>query len=252
MSNKLSCPTPLVIPERIILDQRIEWSAKAYYGVLCALSRKYGYCWATNKQLSELMHAAPSTITRWNEALKECGHIKKETKRMAVKIENGQVIYENQRNIYTKQEPNQKAQNELLEDTPLLYCLKSSNKNKKEEKEERGERARGASTTKATSSLISFGSDGLVKLTAEQHSKLVALHGKELIDRVIEEVNCFVPNRKLGTYKNFYSAIKQWILRDAKQTTEASKGGGYSRRSSKLHFAHEDTPDTWKREWTEV
>jgi len=197
---------------------------------------------------------------------------------MAVKIENGQVIYENQRNIYTKQEPNQKAQNELLEDTsenqkaqnellvprcqkaqnelledtPLLYCLKSSNKNKKEEKEERGERARGASTTKATSSLISFGSDGLVKLTAEQHSKLVALHGKELIDRVIEEVNCFVPNRKLGTYKNFYSAIKQWILRDAKQTTEASKGGGYSRRSSKLHFAHEDTPDTWKREWTEV
>lgn len=66
----------VVIPSRIILDDRLTGDAKLLYGILSGLTREKGYCWATNKYLAEKSGQKDRTMRRNLAKLEECGYIR--------------------------------------------------------------------------------------------------------------------------------------------------------------------------------
>lgn len=50
--------------------------ARLLYGTLAALSTKSGFCWASNRYLSQLFHVTPETISRALKALETAGYIR--------------------------------------------------------------------------------------------------------------------------------------------------------------------------------
>lgn len=57
-------------------DNRICANAKMLYGSILSLSKKNGYCYATNKFLAEQHNATKRSVIRWIKSLEENGYIK--------------------------------------------------------------------------------------------------------------------------------------------------------------------------------
>lgn len=61
-----------------------------------------------------------------------------------------------------------------------------------------------------------FGEFQHIKLTDEQHSKLVSEYGESVIAECIERMDSYLEQiGKPNKYKNFYAAIKNWIKKDS-------------------------------------
>lgn len=65
-----------IIPAYIRYDNEINDSEKIMYAEITALSRLYGYCFATNKHFSRLYNCHVNTISRRIKALEKHGYIK--------------------------------------------------------------------------------------------------------------------------------------------------------------------------------
>ncbi len=65
----------VVLPSHLLLNSDLEPNAKLFYGLVRNLTKSEGYCWATNRYLSELMDVDVSTIKRWLNGLQKHGYI---------------------------------------------------------------------------------------------------------------------------------------------------------------------------------
>lgn len=68
-----------VIPSAILFNKNIEPSAIKLYAFVRGLTRAHGYCYATNKYLSECMECDERTVTRLLKSLSDEGFIEIET-----------------------------------------------------------------------------------------------------------------------------------------------------------------------------
>lgn len=75
------------LPIRILKDSDLSANAKLLYGLITALSQKCGYCYATNRYLSEKLGLKADTITKLISELAKKGHINTE----AIRNEKGAV-----------------------------------------------------------------------------------------------------------------------------------------------------------------
>lgn len=76
------------IPVDVKSNKNLNSNAKLLYGDISLLSHKKGYCYASNKVLSNMLGVSKRTITRYLKQLEELGFI-------IIKLEKN-----NQRKIY--------------------------------------------------------------------------------------------------------------------------------------------------------
>lgn len=67
-----------VIPASVLLSQEISASAKLLYGVVSALARADGYCWASNERLAAILKCGERSVTRGIAELMKAGEIVEE------------------------------------------------------------------------------------------------------------------------------------------------------------------------------
>lgn len=102
-------------------DRRIPSGAKLFAFKIKALSKKNGFCWASNKSLADMAQTSFSTLRRWIRKLKECGYI---TTEIVLKDNTKEVMG---RKIFLGGEVNEKLANNGLEvtsETPTNKGLK--------------------------------------------------------------------------------------------------------------------------------
>jgi hypothetical protein len=64
-----------VIPATVLFDASLPHGARLLYGLISSLSRKTGFCWASNLYLSELYGNDERTISNWIARLQKAGHV---------------------------------------------------------------------------------------------------------------------------------------------------------------------------------
>lgn len=67
-----------VIPASVLLSQEISASAKLLYGVVSALARADGYCWASNERLAAILRCGERSVSRGIAELMKAGEIVEE------------------------------------------------------------------------------------------------------------------------------------------------------------------------------
>ena len=80
MSNTLELPSTCIIPAFVRSNKNLPDAAKIYYGELFVLASKFGYCFATDEQLSKMKEVSIGTIERWNLLLEDEGLINRCTR----------------------------------------------------------------------------------------------------------------------------------------------------------------------------
>lgn len=76
----------ITIPNFIIEDTKIPDGEKILFGMIAAYSLKNGYCWFSNKFISERLKVGERTASRWVNHLKEKNYIKIEITRKEKEI----------------------------------------------------------------------------------------------------------------------------------------------------------------------
>ena len=102
-SQKLEFPYIAVIPYKVMADTDIEANAKLHYACLAGLSKKEGYCWATDEQLAEMHGVSTRQIKRWNKSLEEHGHITRETENDPYRDDEGKLLWKKSRKFYVNE-----------------------------------------------------------------------------------------------------------------------------------------------------
>lgn len=64
-----------VIPANVRYDDRLSMGAKLIYGEIRSLSRREGYCWASNEYFAKLYKTHTNTVSRWISELSLADHI---------------------------------------------------------------------------------------------------------------------------------------------------------------------------------
>lgn len=64
-----------VIPASVRYDPRLKPNEKLLYGEITALSRKDGYCFATNRYFASLYRVTKETVSHWVSHLQELGYV---------------------------------------------------------------------------------------------------------------------------------------------------------------------------------
>lgn len=172
----------ITMPTVLAQDESLPDGAKILYGFIASLSQVNGYCFATNKYLEEITRVSDKTIQRNLKLLKDAGYIDVEI----IRTERGEV---KERQI---------------------RCMISF----KGEKIERKEQKKTKQPEKHA-----YGSQKNVMLTDKQYSELKTLY--PTIDEEIENMSLYCSAHG-KPYKNYYSALLNWMKRRAKE--EKPKG----------------------------
>lgn len=77
--KKLEMPFIAILPYRVLIEESLPPACKIHFSILCGLSKKFGYCFASDKQLAELQYVSVPTIESWNLQLEKLGFIKRIT-----------------------------------------------------------------------------------------------------------------------------------------------------------------------------
>lgn len=67
----------LLIPQVVAQDDRLKGNEKLLYGHIFSLTKKEGYCWATNEYLSDLMGVSKGCISRYITHIIELGYLER-------------------------------------------------------------------------------------------------------------------------------------------------------------------------------
>lgn len=65
-----------LIPAAVLYDDQIPATAKLLYGEIYRLSHANGYCYASNRDFTEILRCSEATVTRLISALADQGHIR--------------------------------------------------------------------------------------------------------------------------------------------------------------------------------
>lgn len=98
MNNENKIGYYAVIPATILFNKDLKANEKLLYAIITILSNKEGYCFASNKYLSNLLNAQPHTISKWVSNLKDKGFVCLDM----IKNDKGEII---QRRIYPNDTP---------------------------------------------------------------------------------------------------------------------------------------------------
>ena len=99
----LEFPYISIIPYSVMSCTDLEPNAKLYYGCLAGLSKKEGYCWATDEQLAEMHKVSERQIKRWNDSLEKNGFIKRITENKPYEDSSGRWLWKKKRKIYVSE-----------------------------------------------------------------------------------------------------------------------------------------------------
>jgi hypothetical protein len=77
--KKLEMPYLAILPYQVLVDKLLPPACKIHFAIVCGLSKKFGYCYASDKQLAELQEVSIPTIESWNLFLEKSGHIIRKT-----------------------------------------------------------------------------------------------------------------------------------------------------------------------------
>jgi len=98
----------------------------------------------------------------------------------------------------------------------------------------------------------SYGEDLAVKLTYEEHAKLIAKLGTKRAERYIASLNDYLCSTG-KRYKSHYHTILGWVRKDEERGNELRRGGGFSeeweRRDMEKTIADMKRDGTWKDEY---
>lgn len=102
-----------VIPSAMLLDDSLEPAAIKLYAIIRSLTRLYGYCYATNGYLADLIKVDESTIKRWMLSLNKGGYVEIETDKEGVhwkrKIYISEIFKKKLRRLENELPPSQKC-----------------------------------------------------------------------------------------------------------------------------------------------
>ena len=65
-----------LIPAKVLYDDSLPATAKLLYGEIYRLSSAVGYCFATNREFTQILLCSENTVTNLINALKNAGHIR--------------------------------------------------------------------------------------------------------------------------------------------------------------------------------
>ena len=99
----LEFPYISIIPYSVMSCTDLEPNAKLHYGCLAGLSKKEGYCWATDEQLAEMHKVSERQIKRWNDSLEKNGFIKRITENKPYEDSSGRWLWKKKRKIYVSE-----------------------------------------------------------------------------------------------------------------------------------------------------
>ena len=98
--KKLDIPYFCVIPYEVRADKSLPSECKIFFGELCVLAKKEGYCWATDQQLADMKEVSLSIIQKWLLALENKGHLCRITENKPTKVMNNKSSWKKKRKIY--------------------------------------------------------------------------------------------------------------------------------------------------------
>ena len=98
--NKLEFPYLNTIPYKVMIDKNLCPNAKLHFGCLVALSRKFGYCFASDKELAKMHEIDIRQITRWHKSLEDQKHILRVTNNISYRNKDGKLLWKKDRKIY--------------------------------------------------------------------------------------------------------------------------------------------------------
>ena len=75
MNNDLTNLKYVEVPMNVLLDEELSSTSKLLMGLITTLSMQNGYCYASNKYLSNLMKVSKRTITNCISLLKRKNYI---------------------------------------------------------------------------------------------------------------------------------------------------------------------------------
>ena len=75
MNNDLTNLKYVEVPMNVLLDEELSSTSKLLMGLITTLSMQNGYCYASNKYLSNLMKVSNRTITNCISSLKRKNYI---------------------------------------------------------------------------------------------------------------------------------------------------------------------------------
>ena len=200
-----------IIPADVRYCKDLNASAKLLYGEITALCSSEGHCWASNKYFADLYDVDVSTIQKWILNLKKQGfiHVQVIKKGMATsrKIWVSKNLYDTSK---TRSSVPQNRGAQDLKNEAHISTSSNTEKEKKILKEKKPEKAASKTPQKDK---VAFGE--FVRLTHEQHQKLVDEFGKQLVSKIINNMNDYIPSKySKDPYKSHYHAIRVWARKE--------------------------------------
>lgn len=208
----------IVIPGEIRSNPNLSRDEKYLYAVIRNLTRREGYCWATNAYLAEEMGVSDRTIKNWLSHLRDEGAI--ETEVINYQMMNRRRIwitgaYEFKKSLIRKSASpptgnvSPRSGNELPDDRETSFTHTEESKITEERKNK-----------KEVCVLFPHGKH--VRLKEGEMESLVKEHGAEKVDRIIQEINDYISSRGLKPYSDYAATIRNWIRRQKDMKTSSS------------------------------
>lgn len=180
----------VLIPPQIAHDKRLSLQAKYIGGRIYALAQRNGYCFATNQYFGDELRISPRTIQRYINELIDKGHIK----RTIVRDKRGKVISRHITILWQSFDFEHEESHLKPKKKPSKYV------NVKE--------------TKPYSLMRNIGETEFEAIAYE-----IDVSTEFVIDKWRDlQLYCSSSGKK---YKNYYSALKQWVKRDKNQDTSS-------------------------------
>jgi len=130
----------VTIPMIIVLDDRLKPNSKLLFGVIANLSSQYGYCFASNKYLSEMLGYSVTSVSDFINELIQCGYLNRTDevvkygtqRKLSLNLTYSGKVFEKRPPLQEKQRPSSNKVNDPLQENlkhnKLIYKTNIKNK----------------------------------------------------------------------------------------------------------------------------